>query len=215
MNADMSYLPSYPGISGEAEIYKKYKNYEYYNIELLGMSKDIEYLINLVNPNPNPYVTYESIISSVEFGRVYEDFIRSEDKTFMMFTNPSLNDNMPFINDKTYYACKDEINKCFTLTYNLHEVRPYTVKDIQNMDLLIFNQEKLGKNPYYVGKLSALLNETDLTYNEAIDESNDAESTIEIGSHSIKVTVTGTHDKIGTRSVQDSNHIENVTRMTA
>ena len=103
------------------------------------MSKDIEHLIKLVNPNPNPYITYDSIISSSEFGRVYEDFVREDDKTFMMFKNPSLNDNMPASEDSSYNVYKDIINNCFVLTYNLHNIKPYTVKDIQHMNLLIFN----------------------------------------------------------------------------
>ena len=102
INADISYLPSYPGLSGEAKLYTKYAGSEYYNIELLGMSKDIDGLIKLVNPSPNPYVSYDDIVNDTEFGRVYEDYVKSEDKTFVLLQNPSLNLNMPESQDSTY-----------------------------------------------------------------------------------------------------------------
>lgn len=128
INADISYLPSYPGLSGEAKLYNKYAGSEYYNIELLGMSKDIDGLIKLVNPNPNPYVDYEGIISSTEFGRVYEDYIKEEDKTFVLLQNPSLNTNMPLAGSTTYSTSMAIVGSAgvFTLTYNLLTMKPYT-----------------------------------------------------------------------------------------
>jgi len=97
INADISYIPSYPSLSNEMAIYAKeqWKDTGYYCIELLGMSKDIDSFIKLVNPSPNPYLDYDRIVDETAFGRVYEDYDRSEDKTFKTISNPSLNPNSP------------------------------------------------------------------------------------------------------------------------
>ena len=95
LNADISYIPSYPALSNEAKIYAKWPADEWHNIELLGRSKDIDDAIKLVNPNPNPYLDYEKITEDLAFGRVYEDYNPSEDKTFKVISNPALNPNSP------------------------------------------------------------------------------------------------------------------------
>lgn len=217
INADISYLPVYPGLSGEAKLYNKYAGSEYYNIELLGMSKDIDGLIKLVNPNPNPYVSYEDIISCTEFGRVYEDYIKEEDKTFVLLQNPSLNTNMSLVGGTTYFTSMAIVGDIgmFTLTYNLLAMKPYTQHDLSNIDMLVYNCNTLGKNPYYIGKLGSLKDETDMYYNDEVIDENNADSEISAKMSGIRVTVAGTHDKIGTRSITESNHIHNIDRFTA
>ena len=95
MNADISYIPSYPSLSNEAKIYSKWPDQDWYDIELLGRAKDIDDFIKLVNPNPNPYLDYDSIMEEVAHGRVYEDYNKNEDKTFRLVLNPALNSNSP------------------------------------------------------------------------------------------------------------------------
>lgn len=97
VNADISYLPSYPSLSNEMAVYSKegWKDADYYCIELLGMSKDIDNFIKLINPNPDPYLDYDKIVEEFAHGRVYEDYNRDEDKTFKSISNPSLNPNSP------------------------------------------------------------------------------------------------------------------------
>lgn len=58
------------------------------------MSKDLSYSEKLVNPNPNPYLDYDTISEDGMFGRVYEDYIADYDKTYKLIKAPALNDNM-------------------------------------------------------------------------------------------------------------------------
>ena len=96
INADISYLPSYPGLSNEMQIFNNsaIAENDYYTIELLGMSRDLDYGERLVNPNPNPYLDYEAITKDGMFGRVYEDYLVDYDKTYKLITAPAMNDNM-------------------------------------------------------------------------------------------------------------------------
>ena len=161
INADISYIPSYPGISGEIDIYNKYSSpYNYYNVELLGMSKDIDYYINLVNPNPDPFFDYDAIVRDTIFGRVWEDYDKTEeDKTILQIYNPSLNKNMPSDDGSLkppYSLYENEILGSFDLRWNLSNLKRYSKHDLEVMEILLFNVGSLGKNPYFVGKLSDL-----------------------------------------------------------
>ena len=81
--------------------------------------------------------------------------------------------------------------------------------------MLVYNCNTLGKNPYYIGKLGSLKDETDMYYNDEVIDENNADSDISANMSGIRVTVAGTHDKIGTRSITESNHIHNIDRFTA
>jgi len=94
-NADFSYLPLYPGVSSEIQLKKsKISADEYQNVELLGRSKNIDGYIEITNPSPDPYFSYDTISGNYTFGRVYEDYQDFYDKTFKMFENPPLNTNI-------------------------------------------------------------------------------------------------------------------------
>ena len=60
-----------------------------------------------------------------------------------------------------------------------------------------------------------MLEETELVYNDKIEDDNNAEYDIANDYNGINIVVTGTHDKVGTRSIQDSNYINNITKITA
>lgn len=228
INADISYIPSYPGISGEIDIYNKYTSpYDYYNVELLGMSKDIDYYINLVNPNPDPFFDYDAIVRDTIFGRVWEDYDENEeDKTILQLYNPSLNKNMP--NDDgsytpTYQLVENKIYRAFDLRWNLNNLKHYSKHDLEMMEVLIFNVGSLGKNPYFVGKLN------DLRVSNLIDQNlwkNMNYSSIQNGcavenviscesASSAKVTSTGVRRRLDTTGSIDSNMIDHITDMKA
>ena len=76
--------------------------------------------------------------------------------------------------------------------------------------MLVYNYNTLGKNPYYIGKLGSLTAETDMYYNDDVIDSNNADSEISVKMSGARVSVTGTHDKVGTRSVSDTNHLRNI-----
>lgn len=81
--------------------------------------------------------------------------------------------------------------------------------------MLVYNYNTLGKNPYYIGKLGSLKDETDMYYNDEVIDENNADAEISVKMSGARVSVTGTHDKVGTRSVTDTNHIRNIDRFTA
>lgn len=232
INADISYIPSYPGISGEIDIYNKYSSKDnYYNIQLMGMSKDLDYYISLVNPNPNPYFDYDSIVSSIIFGRVWEDYDsrNNEDKTFVQLYNPSLNKNMP-VNDGSYtskYALYDFTTaKAYELTWSLDQLTyvPFNQHDYETLEILIFNTRSLGKNPYFIGKLKDLFVENlydedtwiQMNYCDASKYANVVENEISVASSvGHRYIASGVRQKLDTTSNIDSNRIDHIVNMKA
>ena len=97
VNGDISYLPVYPGNQEVAEFNKRVdiSANSYYPVELLGQSKNIDDLIEMVNPTPNPYFTMEEISTNHVFGRVYEDYVSDYDKTAKIIGNPPIHNNIP------------------------------------------------------------------------------------------------------------------------
>lgn len=70
-------------------------------VELLGKSKDIDYLASRVNASPNPYLTVDDIIKQYMYGRIYETSdlsslgIGSYDSSLNIYSNLALYKNMP------------------------------------------------------------------------------------------------------------------------
>lgn len=96
IHADMSYLPLHDGISSELSICNSdISANEYFNIELLGRSKNnLDFYINMANPNPDPYFTEDTIRENFKFGRVYEDHQDYFDKSFRIIQNPGIHNNI-------------------------------------------------------------------------------------------------------------------------
>jgi hypothetical protein len=95
-HSDMSYLPLHDGISSELSICNSdISANEYFNIELLGRSKNnLDWFINMANPNPDPYFTEDTIRENFKFGRVYEDHQDYLDKSFRIIQNPGIHNNI-------------------------------------------------------------------------------------------------------------------------
>lgn len=147
-------------MSNEAKIYAKWPDDEWHNVELLGMSKDIDDAIKLVNPSPNPYLDYEAIVNDTSYGRVYEDYDASEDKTFKMISNPSLNPNSPRNCNGLQVSYKDGDNY-LEYAIPLAEISrrdgsQYSEKDYNNLKILVYNKMTLGKEPYLICDLKTL-----------------------------------------------------------
>lgn len=225
LNADMSYLPSYPGLSNEMRIFSNdaiQKN-DYYAVELLGMSKDLSYSEKLVNPNPNPYLDYDTISEDGMFGRVYEDYIADYDKTYKLIKAPALNDNMvknvgnQLDLDVFSYDLSGR-SLGYTLAVHLdqlYDLVQYSERDYDNLQVLIYNSKTLGKNPYAIAHLTSFLEERELYYTKIDATSSSDEyklSTEAIGSQN-SVIVTGTREAIGKHSKIDSNYIRNISKI--
>lgn len=223
LNADISYLPIYPALSNEAIIYRNWNDEEQHSLELLGMSKDIDDIIGLVNPSPDPYLDYEKIVENDVFGRVYEDYNAKEDKTFRLISNPSLNLNSPknqsssgYQNDLNvdvdlnsgFIEYKIYLDKTYTNSSNR-----YTERDFQHLKVLVYNVNTLGKNPYLMCDLTAISQEEqDLFYNDSqyLSEFKISANTMT----QLEYYGIGTHNDIELVSRTDSNHIPNIKRIT-
>ena len=173
LNADISYIPSYPSLSNEVKMYAQandWKNAEYHSVELLGMSKDIDEYIKMVNPSPDPYLDYDKIVKEFAYGRVYEDYNPDEDKSFKTVSNPSLNPNSPKVFGNwglVSYADGDDYLQYTIKLATLQKVSPYTAHDYEGMKLLVYNKNTLGKDPYLMSDLM-LVNgrEVELAYSD-------------------------------------------------
>ena len=227
VNADISYIPAYPGYDNEFNIPSCYGEYddslsyqtvpdEYHNIELLGSSRNIDKYIQLVNPDPDPYFDYNSIMSSTEFGRVYEDYLAEYEKTLTLFENPSISYNSPDTYEPSYAIDKADNILSWSVKLNTLNPTPFNMHDIRSMKILVYNADTLGKNPYYVGQLSDFMSgaEIDFSYNEQLDAGNDAEQQTTAAVSNGDIRVTGTHRDIRTHGQSDSNRIDMVDRMT-
>ena len=143
-NADIAYIPVYPGYEHEFVMPSCYGvmdkdlecrtlSDEYYSVELLGQSRDITRYIDLVNPSPDPYFDYDKIRNDYEFGRVYEDYEKELENTFTQIKNPSISRNSA----RRYgsYNVIRSVGSSFVWTVNLNAInsKPFTVRDLQKM----------------------------------------------------------------------------------
>lgn len=169
VNADISYLPVYPGKKNLADFNAKDPiSADYYHpVELLGQSRNIDDIIEMVNPTPNPYFDLSTISSSYMFGRVYEDYFSDYDKTLRIIGNPPIHNNVPSGDDVEYRDGQFYWNISLTSQFISAD---YTAKDYQTLRVLMFNRGTYGKNPYFVCDLSsAKLEEVLATYNDQPD----------------------------------------------
>lgn len=107
------------------------------------------------------------------FGRVYESYLSAEDKTLKVVRNRSMfknfHTNKMYSDFETYsYVNGDlseyvwsislkDINFIDKKTTREHKIENrYTDKDYKSLQVLIYNKNTLGKNPYFIGSLSDL-----------------------------------------------------------
>ena len=218
LNADISYIPSYPALSNEAKIYAKWPDDEWHNIELLGRSKDIDDAIKLVNPNPNPYLDYEKITEDLAFGRVYEDYNPSEDKTFKVISNPALNPNSPRDCDGlevSYSSGDDYLEYSIPLAeFSRKAGSQYSDKDYDNLKILVHNKNTLGKDPYLVCDLKALDGQVkELAYSDENSQLGEV-SVLVPDTERNEYYAVGTHESFELKTRSDSNRFRNISKIT-
>lgn len=215
MNADMSYLPIYPGQECRFDISKSgIQGEKYYPVQLMGQSRNIDNIIKLVNPTPNPYFTMDDISEKYTFGRVYEDYLASDNKTLKLLDNPPINivsTEIDYENPPAQgWISVDTDDKCFTWSIPLTKQFPtveYNEKDFQTIKLVMFNIKNFGKNPYF------MVNIADTIYQE-VSAKYDPE---DIGSFDVEVNdyimASGTYNNKDVNK-SESNHIYNIETIT-
>ncbi len=220
INADISYIPNYPGFKHQLSAFQLYPSQPHYSVELLGMSRDLDSYINLVNPAPDPYVDYERLQSEYLFGRVYEDYSRSCDKTYKQLINPMIGFNSPRYGGDDW---KSVWNDGDVLYYQLQldkigevEEAKYTLRDYMNLQVLIANPENLGKSPYAICPLASLSGEDhELQYSDSSGETLvDTKISTELSVQAEYFCV-GTTDSFSVKSRSSVNTFKNIKSITA
>ena len=216
INADMSYIPVYPDRERETIIPEDNKEYKCYNIELLGRERNIDTYIDNTNPNPNPNFDIDEINENKKFGRVYEDYLEEYDKTFITTENDSINSNI-----KGY--CKHESSEDsqvigYSWSFTLGDINhnTYSDADVEDFKIIIFNKDTLGKNPYYFGDLTALVDgrAADYTYYMSDQTSNERKYTGDGLLEGEEYVVIGQNPVDGRTSGIDNNTIYNIANIS-
>lgn len=231
-NADMSYIPVYPGISGEvsvmlpavlsaeltSDLSVEKHIYRYGKpFELLGDSNDIDKQIRLVNTDVDPYFQLSTIREDYVFGRVYEDWPKDwwdKDNSLRMFSSPAMN-----FNPANPYRSAD--GKALEYIIDLAPFA-YSNHNYYSLNLLIYNRDTLGKNPYFIGKLKALAADSYrssiLNYNPAVESDNSRETHVTadyFAGDDFYLNVTGTGSAYKYLNYSDTNHIPNISKFKA
>lgn len=93
-NADMSYIPSYPGYENRISLRKVDREREAFSVEFLGKTGDLEDSISRTTEVVDPYIDEERLNANDIFGRVYEDWDEEwarNNRTAAIFRSPMLN----------------------------------------------------------------------------------------------------------------------------
>lgn len=218
LNADISYIPNYPGHDHEVCAYSLYPNVDQHAVELLGSSRDIDKYLNLVNPSPDPYFDYESIMNNEVFGRVYEDYDPALDKSYRYLVNPLLGSNSPeFANDdwKEVTTTGSEIYyKIKLANLGIGEAK-YSERDLNNIQVLIANPENLGKNPYAMCPLTELSDGAMLFYTSKDSDVVDAKISVGVKASTEEYFAVGTPTSIKQKAQTSVNRFTNIESISA
>lgn len=209
-NADLGYIPQYPGVADENELDISMNLVSsYQSVELMGRSKNIDKIIDSINPDVDPYVTDETIRENGLFGRVWEDFADApDDKSLLIIENEALFPNMGttdeygFTEDNDYYWKID----FGTLGYEHDQV--------SCLKVLIYNTTTLGRNPYFVGDLSSIVQDSTeagvpISTNYIVDGGFQS-TEIELTSGTSNIKITGTCNGVNEINGYFSNAINGI-----
>ena len=228
-NADMGYIPSYAGLSasGPLDIVEEVDQC-HQAVELLGKSKDIDGLIDMINDQADPYMTMEDIYEKHLFGRVWENgvvpndyFSIDKDTSLVILTNTaSFYQNMPKLGDA--YSSDTQCNIHTSYSYDLNDKafiwniqldQRYSENDLSNLKVFMYNTKTLGKNPYIIRDISSII--ADQNGNEyASAKYNDADAyaqnDYEIVLDNYSLRIAGTCNGVDEVDMNFSNHIDNI-----
>lgn len=229
MNADMSYIPAYPGARGETRICDNValSGEGDYAFELLGHSKQVGDYEKLVVKDADPYFDRGSFCGKYVFGRAYEDYLRHEndDNSFRVYSNASMNprsvgygwsdeNSMPSVEINNQIAeFHSEAGDGYEWMIELSG-RRYTEKNLREMQVFAYNTGTAGSNPYFIGQLSELsAGEVDAAYCENSQYADTDVRSSTLGEDE-RVTVVGTYDRTAVAAMQTANKISGFNRIT-
>ena len=215
LNADMAFTPAYPGLSGEFHDRQTLMSSDsHLQIQLMGKSKNLDWNKSLINPNADPYFDVTKIYEEYRFGRVYEDYLSSYDKSIRVVSNPLVTDRINNDAVQLIFDVTDTpIEYHMSISVDGDEFG-YTDRNFDKSKLMVFNSDTAGKNPYWLGDLTSLYVDDprsdtwfDVEYNAELGINDISET--EISGLSGNYTVAGTYTQ-KKRNRYDSNYLFNI-----
>lgn len=146
-NADMSYIPSYPGYENRINLLSVDPGRNAYSVEFLGKTGDLEGGISRTAISVNPYIDEDEMNANGVFGRVYEDWSHEwarKNRTIMVERCGMMN-----VGNQTGSAFR------WTIDLDPEKLGNY-LSDLTKVKFMMMNTTNLGKNPYIVADLSSL-----------------------------------------------------------
>lgn len=241
IHADASYNSSFPGIKGKNSFYNHpyLKEKDYFNIQLLGYNQIniqtyIDYICSLYNitedDTENLYSGFDydkDTLSSLVWGRVFEDHDESKDESFNTLYSPLLNINCSTENIK-YIKGSGTINSKIVWKQKINNfvngkdwfTKVQSDTDLSQLNLIVYNTKTYGKNAYYIGNITKLstydekrTNYDDIsyiTYND-INDINISEISSKLDE---TITVAGTYNyfnrELNKSEINYLNGVENI-----
>lgn len=196
LNGDPSYIPTYPGSIGTTDASRSYvyrtrfKDKQYLTFELLGRSKNIDAAIAMVDPNADVGTedTVEETLNKLKdliYGRIYEDYVE-DDGSLRIYTN------------NTLYSTLDEdiiewnIPSLLSGDPMLSGGEDKEGRYLSSMEIVIYNTQSAGKNPFYMGLLSSLSGQ-DFKTLEYMEDEDIETAEVSVGGYD-NIYVAGTYD---------------------
>ena len=177
--------------------------------------------ISFVNPNPDPYLNTDSILSNFANARVYQDYLEYTDETLKTIDNELIGCNSKiFVNNQ--YEKIDQIqvvlkeNNYFKWQIRLNMIyQNFDLNNIKKLKILLFNKKCYGKNPYIFADINKLIGSKwfKLSYDseEKISiNSNTISASDYISGYNNQILVQSTLNGLGATEINNSNHIYNI-----
>ena len=234
LNADMSYVPSYPGLDGELTLSNDMKFNQFANVELLGTSKSIDDCLSCIDisssqqVDADKYTLYKlsTLILNGIYGRAYEDFPGEAytDNTIRFEHNPLLDRSLsssrktPTRENYTYADYQNDADSAryiwsIPLDTSNNDVKnrkySYTPRQLRDLTIALCKKSTRNQNFYYIGKLANII-DAKVSYDK---DANSIAEEVVVSSGNEVVLVAGSTDSIlkdNENLYSLNNHLDNI-----
>ena len=243
INADMSYIPNYPGLCGELNLSNDLKDFNIVDVELLGMANDIDAKNEYTDISSNQYFDMDKyklyqksdfILNGI-YGRIYEDFPESyTDKTIRFETNPLMDYKLkdkpeqviqpqPGNNTFVQYSSDTLGRPCYRWIIPLDtsssgdecKKYSYSIQEYRNLQVTLYKKNTRNRNFYYNGNFIDI-DQQPVKYDSDLSSMNISESIV-MNKNNDTLVIAGSTDSIlkpDEISYSLNNHIDNISDIT-
>lgn len=241
VNADMSYVPSYPGLCGEINLSSDMKFNDFVNVQLLGKSKDISSYANSTfvtdqYTDPEKYKLWNgtTMLYNGLYGRVYEDFPSEAytDNTIRFETNPQMDyrlarsdkgvgpseDNytiVQYVKATDYSPAKYEwfIPIDTIGREDKQKQYAYSSKELRSLSLAMYKKSTRNKNFYYLGRLGDIIGKV-ARYDNELSSANASEAIVFSDNNTTIALAGSTNPLREDKPCSINNHLDNIKNIT-